>query len=436
MSSTISWFGARPHHSRSRPEKPGKTHYSFSMETKTKPGTRFISYTPDHFGYSKPSSISFNSESGDSRLCSLRKNSSRERRESVAVDDLPSSRDLVVRQQDADQQELESLRRELRDAQTQIRRQEIQLFRLQLNRYADHQYPDTVIAREYQSFLLGLKQAAWSICDIMDYDVDGLCLAIRGMVDLEDTVGEENTSSQLVILMSLIQSPSYSKAFHRSAVAMVVFLSLERWAFSPRNISVSISPREDQSCDSSFNQIFQWLLSDVQNDYASDPGSVARLKHAEEWRLDTVLCISRAQSAAQGRDLRKQKIIQELCQLFPSRDDSPQVQSVLDPLVDSAIALARFLQEQKSIYHFVRPRGRFDPESMRIEKSLPVDLLHYQRDNAEVRVCIYPSLVKIISSSPFIFHVSQGNAICGPVSDSEMVDKELVLMSPRRRQTT
>ena len=81
---------------------------------------------------------------------------------------------------------------------------------------------------------------------------------------------------------------------------------------------------------------------------------MARLKDAEEWRLKTALHIARSKSAPHGRDLTKQQILRELCQLFVTRDSSSEMRSVLYGLVDSGISLASFLQEQQSIYYFVR----------------------------------------------------------------------------------
>ncbi|OOO04986.1 hypothetical protein OAory_01113230 [Aspergillus oryzae] len=321
---------------------------------------RAITFPPSQSSHLSGDGISSSSEHSDSRSFSPR-NTIRRRRGSFAVNEVPSARRLIHGQHEGDEDELIMLRRKLREAHTKIRRQEILLFRLQTDPYADHQYPDTVIDREYQRFIYSVQQTAWRMCDILGYDSGILCDAISAMRKLEHNVHQDESSAlQLTMLLSLIRSSSYSKALYRSSVAMIVFLSFERWAFSPRNISASISPDENVA----FKSIFQWLLSDIKMDQTSDQDSMARLKDAEEWRLKTALHIARSKSAPHGRDLTKQRILRELCQLFVTRDSSSEMRSVLYGLVDSGINLASFLQEQQSIYYFVRLKGRYDPETM------------------------------------------------------------------------
>ncbi|KAE8310024.1 hypothetical protein BDV41DRAFT_566939 [Aspergillus transmontanensis] len=92
---------------------------------------------------------------------------------------------------------------------------------------------------------------------ISRYDSGVLCDAISAMRKLEHNVHQEESSVlQLTMLLSLI----------RFSVAMIVFLSFERWAFSPRNISASIAPDENVASKS----IFQWLLSNIKMDQTSD----------------------------------------------------------------------------------------------------------------------------------------------------------------------
>ncbi|PIG82672.1 hypothetical protein AARAC_006428 [Aspergillus arachidicola] len=316
--------------------------------------------------------------------------------------------------------------------QTKINRQysdEILLFRRQTHPYADHQYPDTVIDREYQRFIYSAQQTAWRMCDVLGYDSEILCDAISAMRKLEHNVHQDESSAlQLTMLPSLIRSSSYSKALYQSSVVLIVFLSFGRWAFSPRNISASIAPDENVA----FKSIFQCLLSDIKMDHTSDQDSVARSKDAEEWRLRTSLHIARSESAPHCKDLTKQRILHELCQLFVTRDSSSEMRSVLYGLVDSGINLAGFLQEQQSIYYFVRLKDRYDPETMLLHEPRQAELSLNEGNGAEVVVSIYPSLVKLVASPPFTFNVSKGNALCRPTPDAE----ELVYGPPMRRRTT
>ncbi|GAB1192738.1 hypothetical protein APSETT444_001934 [Aspergillus pseudonomiae] len=235
---------------------------------------------------------------------------------------LPPARRHGHGQQEWDEEDSTLLRRELRETQTKIRRQEILLFRLQMDPYADHQYPDTVIDREYQRFIYGVQQTAWRMCDMMRYNRITLCHVISTMRELENQVHQdENSALQLSMLLSLIRSSSYSKALYRSSVALLVFLAFERWASSPRNISASISP----DGNAAFKSIFQWLLSSIKMDPISDQDSGARLKDAEEWRLRTVLYIARSKSAPEAKDLTNERILGELCRLFMIRDSSSEI---------------------------------------------------------------------------------------------------------------
>ncbi|OGM42415.1 hypothetical protein ABOM_008387 [Aspergillus bombycis] len=429
MNSTLSFFGVHPHRSHSKQEHAAKNHWRRSTtDNSSDTVVRAITFPPSQCSHLSGGAISSNNEHSDSRSCSPR-STIRRRRESFAVNELPSGRRLTHEQQQWEEEESALLRRELLEAQTKIRRQEILLFRLQMDPYADRQYPDTIIDREYQRFIYGVQQAAWRICDIMRYNCGTLSHAISTMREWEHEMHQDESSAlQLSKLLSLIRSSSYSKALYRSSVAMIVFLAFERWAFSPRNISASISPDKNAA----FQSIFQWLLSSIKVDHISDQDSGARLKDAEEWRLRTVLYIARSQSAPQGRDLTKQRILRELCQLFMIRDSSSEMGSVLDGLIDSGIDLAGFLQEQQSIYHFVRLKGRYDPETMELHEPQRAEWSLNQGSNAEVLVSIYPSLVKLVASRPFTCHVSKGNALCRPMSDG----KGMYHGPPMRRRTT
>ncbi|KAE8140865.1 hypothetical protein BDV38DRAFT_279841 [Aspergillus pseudotamarii] len=387
-----------------------------------------ITFRPNHYPQLGEDAICSNSEHSDSRSCSP-ENTIRRRRASFAVNETPSTRRLVHGQQDKDEDESALLRRKLRDAHAKIRRQEILLFRLQTDPYTDHQYPDTVIDREYQRFIYSVQQTAWRMCDIIGYNAESLSDAISTMRKLEHHVHQDESSApQLSMLLSLIRSSSYSKALYRSSVAMIVFLTFERWAFSPRNISASIAPDENVA----FKSIFQRFLSNIEIDHPSDQDTMARLKDAEEWRLQTALYIARSKSASDGRELTKQRILHELCQLFVTRDNSSEMGSVLSGLIDSGINLAGFLQERQSIYYFVRLKGRYDPEIMEFHEPQQAEWPLHQGSNSEVMVCIYPSLVKLLASPPFTFHVSKGKVLCRPTPDGE----KLLYGPPTRRWTT
>jgi hypothetical protein len=80
------------------------------------------------------------------------------------------------------------------------------------------------------------------------------------MMDLENE--ESRTVTELRALSGLLKSPSYSRSLHRSAVAMVLFLSVERWVFPPRCFSTGISRDENGS----FSDVLESFLADMRED--------------------------------------------------------------------------------------------------------------------------------------------------------------------------
>ncbi|KAF7588241.1 hypothetical protein BBP40_005963 [Aspergillus hancockii] len=150
---------------------------------------------------------------------------------------------------------------------------------------------------------------------------------------------------------------------------------------------------------------------EVGNGGKSDTDSSGSLAYAEKWRLETVLYMPTASSGNSHRDYTKGRILLELSNLFRSHDGPPQLRDILYNLIDAGIYLAELLQEQKSIFCFQRLAGRYDPEHMDLQDPRQADWFYEDGSNAEVSVCIYPSLVKYVPLSPFICHVSKGTAI-------------------------
>ena len=150
----------------------------------------------------------------------------------------------------------------LQDSESTIREQHIQLLKYRADLYANHQTPDIEIKGKYQNFIGVATQVAGNICDATGYNTNVVDSVISRMMN-----EESRTVTELKALSGLLKSPSYSRSLHRSAVAMVLFLSVERWVFPPRCFSTGISRDENGS----FSDVLDSFLADMREDN-SDTG--------------------------------------------------------------------------------------------------------------------------------------------------------------------
>ncbi|KAN0085218.1 hypothetical protein V8E54_001685 [Elaphomyces granulatus] len=328
----------------------------------------------------------------------------------------PKSRSLLIEEL---QSQVDSLREQLQDSENTVRKQRIQLLKYRADPYANYQTPDTEIDGRYQHFIGVTTQAARKICDATGYDTNVMDSVIGRMMNLEN---DESTVTELKALSGLLKSPHYSHFLHRSTVAMILFLSLERWAFPPRCFSTGISPDQNGS----FSSVLKSFLADIREDTPNTERE-GRLQEAENWRLETVLRISRSRSGIHRRERNKKAVLNELLKLFAIPEDHSELQQNLTSLTVDAYDFSDFLHNQKSVHLFERLNGPYVPTHMDFGNPRQHEQLMELRVNIEVEVCIYPALAKIVPIEPFICFVSKGKALYGP---SDTIQKSIWRQNP------